>query len=243
MTTRISFTPPPTRVSMQRLMTVLSPSLRSCLVCPILLDDPAASSRAETGVSMLSPFFNDLRHDAHGNLLGRYRADGRPYGDDDPGNVLFRKPGVCQGLEQPAFLAPAAEKADVVRIGPERGPDRVEVVVVPARRHDDEGLPVNGHPVEEALERMDHDVAGIGDVLGVREFRAVVHHCHAETREPGEFGEGPAHVARPEDHEAGLLQDRLDVNEHAAAAYEPSLALRKLEGQGQGGAVLHGHER
>src|SRR5512147_1169155 len=88
MTTRISLTPPPTSASMQRLMTVLSPSLRSCLVCPILLDDPAASSRAETGVSMLSPFLDDLRHDAHGDLLRRHRADGRPHGDDDPFDVL-----------------------------------------------------------------------------------------------------------------------------------------------------------
>src|SRR5512144_474307 len=114
MTTTISFTPPPTRASMQRLMTVLSPSLRSCLICPILLDDPAASSRAETGVSMLSPIFDDLRHDAHGDLLGRHRTDGRPHGDDDPGDVLLRKSTVCQGLEQQAFLSPAAEKADVV---------------------------------------------------------------------------------------------------------------------------------
>src|SRR5512134_977906 len=126
MTTRISFTPPPARASTQRLMAVLSPSLRSCLICPILLDDPAASSRAETGVSMLSPFLDDLRHDAHGDLLGRHRAYRRPHGDDDPGDVFLRKPAACQSSVQQAFLAPAAEKADVVRIGPERGPDRIE---------------------------------------------------------------------------------------------------------------------
>src|SRR5512146_1029248 len=104
---------------MQCLVAGLSPGLRSCLICPILLDDPAASSRAETDCSMLSPDPDDLRHDAHGDLLRRHRADGDTHGDDDTVDVLPGKTAFRQGVHEQALLAPAPEQPQVPGIGPE----------------------------------------------------------------------------------------------------------------------------
>src|SRR4030065_1367636 len=106
----MSLIPAATRLSRQCLITGLLPRGRSCLGCPILFDEPAAKSIAESLRGMFPPVFDDLRHDADSYFLRRYRTDWKTYGSDNSVNICLRESFILEGLEEQAFFPLASQK-------------------------------------------------------------------------------------------------------------------------------------
>ena len=66
----------------------------------------------------------------------------RPHGPDDAGELLLRDAGLEQALAPPLLVPPRPERADVERLGVERGDQRRLVELVVVRQDDDSRLVV-----------------------------------------------------------------------------------------------------
>src|SRR5574341_383570 len=240
-TATMSLMPEAAMQSRQSRITGRSLSNRSCFGRPILREAPAARSTADTRGCMFSPLLDDLGHDAHGDLFGRDRTDGKAHGNNDPRDIFGGEPRVAEGVHQQAFLPPAAEEADVAGIGPERRLDGVEVMVMAAGRDDDERCRADRYVREDRRIVAHRDIMGVGERVPVREFRAVVRHGHVKAGESGKPGKRLAYVPGAEDDEPWVGEDRLDVDGQRAPAHQAAVLFRKLEGHGPGRSLLHGH--
>src|SRR5713101_4858838 len=168
---------------------------------------------------------HQFRHDAHGDLFRRERADLQPHRRVDAFEFFRLVAIVLQRLVHRQNFAFAANHSQVTRLGA-HGPGQHTHVFFMTARHDDQVARRIRMNFFKRILVTRVNLLGHRKALFVRERFAVIHHSDAEARRARSFRDRHRNVPTPKEVEKRLRQNRLNKNLQRAAADQSVVVAR-----------------